>query len=174
MKPNAVSSSSARARVTPASKAERASADAWLETERLEQSATGALERIERFGLTAGAIERSHQLAPTPLAEWIVHDMPLDDREQLVVLTQSESGVYEVLLSRPDRPFDAERVLAGERPLDELRQRRTTVQRQRATKAARCLRCLTSRQRVATLRREALKRSQVDRVGSDVEEVART
>ena len=61
-----------------------------LEPQLVGEHAPRLLERLERVGLAAAAVERQHQLPPQPLAERVVFERRPDRRRQLPMLPERE------------------------------------------------------------------------------------
>ena len=61
-----------------------------LERKPVRQHTARLLERLERVGLAAAAIEREHQLAPQPLAEGFLLQRGAQRRHQLALLAERE------------------------------------------------------------------------------------
>ena len=71
---------------------------ARLEPELLGEHTAALLVRVQRFGLTAGAVEREHELPARPLAERLLRDERLQLRDELVVSPKLEEGLDALLL----------------------------------------------------------------------------
>ncbi len=72
-----------------------------LESKLVGEHAPRLLERLERIGLPAAAIERQHQLPPQPLPEGVVRERRPERRLELPMLAEREHDL-ELLLERVD------------------------------------------------------------------------
>ena len=61
-----------------------------LESQLVGEHAPRLLERLERIGLPAAAIERQHQLPPQPLPEGVVRERRPERRHELAMLAERE------------------------------------------------------------------------------------
>ena len=68
-----------------------------VDTELLDKRPAPALERVQRVGLPAAAIEREHQLAAQALAEQVLADERLELRHQVVMAAERQIGVDSIL-----------------------------------------------------------------------------
>ena len=133
-----------------------------LEPQLVGEHAPRLLERLERVGLAAAAVERQHQLPPQPLAEGVVRERRTERRRQLAMLAEREPDL-EVLLERVDvqrleptclgaEPRRARQALQR-RPAPEGQRRRDRVRRGMGVAVA---------QRGARLREQLLEPHRVD------------
>ena len=76
---------------------EPAELDARFDAELLDEVVAGPLEGPQRLGLLARSVERTHQLAPSSLAQWLRRDQRLELGCKTLVLAQRQLGVDEVL-----------------------------------------------------------------------------
>ena len=70
-----------------------------LESQLVGEHAPCLLERLQRIGLPAAAIERQHQLPPQPLPEGVVRERQPERRRELPMLAEREHDL-EMLLER--------------------------------------------------------------------------
>ncbi len=138
-----------------------------LEPELLGEDAPGLLERLERVGLAAAAVEREHQLPPEPLAEGVVCERRPQRRRELPVLPERKPGL-EVLLLR----VDAERLEAaclGREPCGrgQSLQSRTAPEGQRGRYGVRRCSDVAVAQRRARVGEELLETDGIDRRRSE-------
>ena len=75
-----------------------------------------ALERMQRVGLPAAAVEREHQLAAQALAKRVLRDERLELRHQLVVAAEREVSVDAILERRETQLLQPSDLALRERP----------------------------------------------------------
>ncbi len=102
-----------------------------LEPQLVAEDAPCLLERLQRVGLAAAAIEGDHQLPPQALAERVVRERRPDCRRELAVLSERERH-FELLLERVDAQRLEPACLGAEpRRAAQTLQRRPAPERQR-------------------------------------------
>ena len=74
---------------------------ARFDPELIDQHRAGTREGLERLGLTTGAVEREHELAPAPLAERLLSNHGLKVGDQLIRVPASELGFDQVFARSP-------------------------------------------------------------------------
>ena len=102
-----------------------------FEPELIDENATRLLVGGERIRLPARAVQGEHQLGPKPLPQRVFPDKPLQLRHELAVLAEPEStidpadhGVHALLAQLLD-------LVPSERLEGEIRERRSTPERER-------------------------------------------
>ena len=123
---------------------------------------------LERLRLAAAAIERKHQLAAQPVAEWVGGDERFQLPDKLSVAAEQELGV-EPILERDDAQLIEPRGFEpGELLLVEVCERRTVPQRERLVEQRNPLR----RVRLSRIAEQAFEAICIDVFGFDREPVA--
>jgi hypothetical protein len=74
----------------------------WVNAELVRQDVLRALERLQRFRLSARAIQREHQLGPEALPEWMLHHQPLKFGDDLAMPPERKIGL-DPFLERGER-----------------------------------------------------------------------
>ncbi len=96
----------------------------WLDAELLDKRAARCLERLERIGLPAAAVEGQHELDAQTLPQRMLRDQRLELRDEVAVAAEREVGI-DSLLERQEAKLvqPADRRL-GEPLIRKLRERR--------------------------------------------------
>src|SRR5712691_2112319 len=68
-----------------------------LDPQFADQHLPGSREGVESLRLTPGSVQRDHQLAPTPLPEWLFSNHGLELRDELAWILAGEPRVDEIL-----------------------------------------------------------------------------
>jgi hypothetical protein len=77
-----------------------------VDAELLDQRPASALERMQRVGLPATAVQREHQLAAQALAKRVLRDERLELRDQLVMAAECQLSVDAILDRRETKLFE--------------------------------------------------------------------
>ena len=112
---------------------------AGLDPELVDERAPRALIGVERLGLTAGAVEREHQLAAQPLAQRVLGHERLELAGHLGVPAGAEILLDALLEAGEPQVVEAGDLGAGETLVGELGERRRHARGQRLTGPAACL-----------------------------------
>ena len=127
-----------------------------LEPQLVGEHAPRLLERLERVGLAAAAVEREHQLSPQPLPEGVVRERRTERRRELAMLAEREPDL-EVLLERVDvQRLEPARLGAEPRRAGQPLQRRSAPEGERRRDRVRRGRDVAVAQRGARLREQLL------------------
>src|SRR5262249_46361908 len=140
---------------------------ARLDAELIDERAARLVVALERVRLTAGAVEREHQLAPQPLPERELIDERLEFADEVAGAAQLAAcvdavldGVGAELLQPPD-------LVLRERLEREVCEGRSAPERQRLAEEAGPLFCAS----LARRRAQLLEPRQVEAVGLDLQHV---
>ena len=146
------------------------SAGARLEAQLLHQHAPTRPKDFERVGLSAGAVEREHQLAAKPFPQRLLDEESLDLPDELGITAEHEVGVDAVLERGEPQLLEAPALCGGELVVCEVDQRRAPPQRERLAQKASGLGGVLG---LGRRREERLEATRVDLRGIDLELVAR-
>ena len=108
-----------------------------IDPELVVERSAESLERVQRFGVPAAAVERQHQLATRPLAERMAAYECLELGDELRLAPEGKLGV-DALLEAGELLFDEPCLLQPGEGLCELRERHAApqVERTRSSRAA--------------------------------------
>ena len=148
---------------------ELAQRTAGLDTELLDEDVAQILVRGERLGLTAGAIQRKHQLRTQALAQRMLAHERLELADQVPVFAELELGVDALLDSRDVQLLEPSNLGLRELLLREVVERRAAPERERFAQERRCL----VRARRGRRLPQALESMQVELAAFDADHVAR-
>ena len=123
------------------------------------------MEGRERVRLPPGEEQRGHELTPSTFAVRIFTDQAFDVSEQLLMLPERQSSVDEILFDGADHALESKRVADRERLVEELRERGSLMERQRAAERTCGGRRFASGQRAPAFGSESLEARDVDRLG---------
>ena len=129
-----------------------------------------ALERLERLGMPAAAVEGEHQLASQPLTERVPANERIELGHELSVEAERELRVDALLEADEALLLEPRLLEPGERLL-ELGERRAAPQPQCAAQRGGGLLRAAGRERFASRRMEALEGAQVERMAVEREAV---
>jgi hypothetical protein len=101
-----------------------------LDPELLDQRVACSAIGLERVGLPAGPVQREHQLAPRPLAQWVLAHECLQLGDERTVVSELELRLEQLLASGGAKLFEARNLGLRERLERELGERRPTPERQ--------------------------------------------
>ena len=149
---------------------ELAQRGARLEAQLLHQHAPTLPKGFERVGLSAGAVEREHQLAAQPFTERLLDEESLDLSDELGVAAEREVGADAVLEGGEPQLLEAPALCGGEFVVGEVDERRASPQRERLAEKAGGVGgvvCPGGR------REERLEAARVDLGGTDLQLVSR-
>jgi hypothetical protein len=126
------------------------------------------LIRLESVGLTAGAVERQHELAAQPLAQRVGGDVGVELRHEVGAAAELEIRVDPLLDRGEPELVETSRLAPRERLVGEVGERRPAPEGERARKGLRPLR----RRQARGALHGALEAHRVDRLRVDSEEIA--
>jgi len=94
----------------------------------LVEAAAQSAERLEGLGLPPVAVQREHQLAPSPLPQRAAGHQALQPGDDLMMTAERQFRVDQVLARRLAQLLQSRRLGLGERAVGELLQRRSPPQ----------------------------------------------
>ncbi len=142
-------------------------------TELVDQRSPRALVHGERVRLSAGAIEREHQLRAQPLSERLLRDQLLELADELAVSAEREIGVDPVLERCQSKLPEAHDLGLCKRLPRQIGERRAAPERKRRAQAVRTGNRVTRRERGTSFVAEPSELEEVDALRLDREPVAR-
>jgi len=99
---------------------------ARIDTQVLPEDLPQPAERVQGLRLPPVAVQRHHQLAPSPLTQRTTGHQGLKTAHHLMVAAQRELGIQQVLQRRLAQLLQPQRLRSRERAVGELSQRRTS------------------------------------------------
>ena len=141
-----------------------------IDPELVVERSAESLERLQRFGVPAAAVERQHQLASRPLAERMAADERLELGDELRLAPEGQLGV-DALLEAGELLLDEPCLLQPGEGLCELRERHAAPQVQRTPQLSGGLVRAAVRERLPSPRMQLLEHLQVERVAVELEAV---
>ena len=140
-----------------------------VDAELLDQRPASALERVQRVGLPAAAVQREHQLAAQALAKRVLRDERLELRHQLVMAAERQLSVDAIFDRRETELLEPGDLALRERLVSQLGQRLPAPERKRLAQAGRPLLRIVALSRLGDQRLEP---RDVDLAGRDPQEIA--
>ncbi len=142
---------------------------ARLDPQLVDEQPPARVERLQRISLTAGSVERQHQLRTQALAQRVCAQERLDHRDHLVMPLELELGLDEILGRGQAELFEPPRLVLGEELQLRVRECRPAPEGERLAQKPGAF----DRESGAGGVRQALEPAQVELLGLEVEHVAR-
>ena len=147
---------------------------AGLETELLDEHLARLLVDAESFRLTAGPVEREHELRAQPLAERVLGDERLELGDEVCMTPELELGLDPVLGGSQPQLLEPCRLGARERRVREVGEHRPPPELERVTQPGRSLRRVAGGQHRSRLLDQALEAIRVQLAHLDPQHVPGT